>query len=104
MKYVKTQTNGNGHYREVGYIYARSYEEKAGKYVVGGFHRMPFKRYWRDVDIVCPYQECENIVIKGVNLMQYDKAYQLMKGHGIPKARIKEILGQVVMRLGSDYV
>ena len=104
MKFVKTQTNGNGHYRELGYIYGRSYIEKAGKYIVDDLYKLPIKRYWRDVSIICPVEQCENIVIKGVNLMRYDKAYQLMNGRGIPKVRIKEILGQVVMRPGSDYV
>jgi len=103
MKYVKLQTNGNGHFRELGYIYGRSYRLKAGKYVVDGLHKMPIKRYWRDVDITCPVEECENIVIKGINLMQYDKAYQLMRGRGIPKVRIKEILSSVVMQSFSDY-
>ena len=103
MSLSKIETNGNGHYREIGHVYGRSYVEKAGKYVVGGFHRMKVRRYWRDVDIVCPVRDCENIVVKGVNLMRYDKAYQLMNGRGISKVRIKEILSSVVMSSRYDY-
>ena len=103
MQLSKIETNGNGHYRELGYIYGRSYRLKAGKYIVDSLHRMSIKRYWRDVSITCPVIDCENIVIKGINLMQYDKAYQLMNGRGIPKVRIKEILSSVVMSSRYDY-
>lgn len=104
MTFTKVETNGNGYYRELGHIYGRSYREVGGKYIVDGFHRRKIKKYWRDVDIVCPFNECENVVIKGINLMSYSKAHQLMWGHGIPKVKIKEILSSVVMKPKEDYI
>jgi len=105
MHYERTETNGNGRFRKIGHIYGREYANRNGKYVVVGLHRRKISHYWRDVDVICGWNGyCENTVVKGINLMSYDKAYRALLNTGMEKSLVTFILKHTVMKSKDDYV
>lgn len=94
------QTNGNGHYRRIGYVYRNVYGMVDGvfKLITKDGEKVKIKEYWRHTDIVCPYPECDNVVVKGINWMTFDGAFASLNNIGLDPNTIEEILRDVNTR------